>query len=189
MRTQYDKAGEKKKEGEVGCGCNTKAEIPMTNTTKSQVNPNFQIPKRVNKGVMRKERTFLMIKPEGVERGLIGEIIGRFERNGFKIIALKLSKISRELAEKQYEEHRGKDFFDDLVSYMSSAPTVSMMIEGENAIAVAREMAGVTDPKLAKPGTIRGDYGIDVQRNIIHASDSEKSAKREISIHFENLNF
>ncbi len=138
-------------------------------------------------GTMKKERTFLMIKPEGVERGLIGEIIGRFERKGFKIIAMKLLKISREVAEKQYEEHRGKDFFEGLVSYMSSAPTVSMVIEGENAIAVAREMAGVTNPKLAKPGTIRGDYGIDVQRNVIHASDSEESAKREISIHFGNL--
>lgn len=138
---------------------------------------------------MKEERTFLMIKPEGVERGLIGEIIGRFERKGFKIIALTLSKISKERAEKQYEEHRGKDFFEDLVSYMSSAPTVSMVLEGENAIAVAREMAGVTNPKQAEPGTIRGDYGIDVQRNVIHASDSEESAKREIAIHFENLRF
>ncbi len=134
---------------------------------------------------MVRERTFLMIKPEGVEQGLIGEILGRFEREGFEIVALNLSKISRERAEKQYEEHRGKDFFEDLVTYMSSAPTVSMVIEGENAITVSREMAGVTDPKLAKPGTIRGDYGIDVQRNVIHASDSQESAKREISIHFE----
>ena len=126
-----------------------------------------------------------MIKPEGVEQGLIGEILGRFEREGFEIVALNLSKISRERAEEQYEEHREKDFFEDLVSYMSSAPTVSMVIEGENAITVSREMAGVTDPKLAKPGTIRGDYGIDVQRNVIHASDSQESAKREISIHFE----
>lgn len=98
-----------------------------------------------------------------------------------------ISKISRELAEKQYEEHRGKDFFDDLVSYMSSAPTVSIVMEGENVIAAAREMAGATDSKRAKPGTIRADYGIDVQRNAIHASDSEKSAKREISIHFGQL--
>jgi len=136
---------------------------------------------------MKKERTFLMIKPEGVEQGLIGEIIGRFERKGFKIVAMKLLKISREVAEKQYEEHRGKDFFEGLVSYMSSAPTVSMVIEGENAIGVAREMAGATDPKLAKPGTIRGDYGIDIQRNMIHASDSEEAAKREISIHFPDI--
>jgi nucleoside-diphosphate kinase len=133
---------------------------------------------------MKKEKTFLMIKPEGVEKGLIGEVISRFERRGFKIVGLKLSKISKQKAEKQYEVHRGKDFFEDLVAYISSAPTVSMVIEGENAIAVAREMAGVTNPKDAKPGTIRGDYGIDVQRNIIHASDSEETAKREISIHF-----
>ncbi len=100
---------------------------------------------------MKEERTFLMIKPEGVERGLIGEIIGRFERKGFKIIALKLSNISKERGEKQYEEHRGKDFFEGLVSYMSSAPTVSMVIEGENAIAVAREMTGATNPKQGSP--------------------------------------
>jgi len=139
--------------------------------------------------MMKKERTFLMIKPESVERGHIGGILGRFERNGFRIVALKLAKLSRERAEKQYEEHRGKDFFDDLVSYMSSAPTVSIVMEGENVIAAAREMAGVTDPKRAKPGTIRADYGIDVQRNAIHASDSEKSAKREISIHFGTVKF
>ncbi len=136
---------------------------------------------------MKKERTFLMIKPEGVERSLIGEIIGRFERRGFKIVALKLSQMSREQAEKQYEEHRDKDFFDDFVAYMSSAPTVPMVIEGENAIAVSREMIGFTDPAQAKPGTIRGDYGIDVRRNIIHAADSVEAAKREIPLHFENL--
>ncbi len=136
---------------------------------------------------MKKERTFLMIKPEGVERGLIGEIIGRFERNGFKIVALKLSQMSREQAEKQYEEHRGKDFFEDIVAYMSSAPAVSMVIEGENAIAVSREMIGFTDPAQAKPRTIRGDYGIDVRRNIIHAADSVEAAKREIPLHFEDI--
>ncbi len=130
-----------------------------------------------------------MIKPESVERGHIGEILGRFEKDGFRIVALKLAQLSRELAEKQYEEHRGKDFFDDLVSYMSSAPTVSIVMEGENIIAAAREMAGVTDSKRAKPGTIRADYGIDVQRNAIHASDSEKSAKREISLHFGTVKF
>ncbi len=133
------------------------------------------------------ERTFLMIKPEGVEQGLIGEIIGRFERRGFKIVALKLTRMSREQAEKQYEEHRGKDFFNDLVSYISSAPVVMFVIEGENAIAAAREMAGATDPRQARPGTIRADYGIDVQRNVIHASDSEKSALREIALHFGEI--
>jgi len=133
------------------------------------------------------ERTFLMIKPEGVERGLIGEIIGRFERKGFKILALNLTRLSREQAERQYEEHRGKDFFNDLVSYISSAPVVTFVIEGENAIATAREMAGATDPRQARPGTIRADYGIDVQRNVIHASDSEESARREIALHFGDL--
>ncbi|HDN68515.1 nucleoside-diphosphate kinase [ANME-1 cluster archaeon ex4572_4] len=133
---------------------------------------------------MVKERTFLMIKPEGVEQGLVGEIIGRFERRGFRVVALKLSTLGRELAEKQYEEHRGKEFFEDLVAYICSAPTVSVVVEGENAVATAREMVGATDPKLAAPGTVRGDYGLDVQRNTIHASDSEASAKREISLHF-----
>ncbi len=133
------------------------------------------------------ERTFLMIKPEGVERGLIGEIIGRFERRGFKIVALKLTKMTRKRAEEQYEEHRGKEFFNDLISYICSGPVVMFVIEGEDAIATAREMAGATDPGQAKPGTIRADYGIDVQRNVIHASDSQESARREIALHFGEL--
>ncbi|MFZ2070493.1 MAG: nucleoside-diphosphate kinase [Halobacteriota archaeon] len=131
------------------------------------------------------ERTFLLIKPEWVEQGHIGEILARFERRGFKIVALKLTQMSRELAEKQYAAHRGKDFFEDVVAYISSAPTVPLVIEGEHAIRVAREMIGATDPKLAEPGTIRADYGIDVQRNVIHASDSAESAKREIALHFD----
>lgn len=133
---------------------------------------------------MQSEKSFIMIKPEGVNMGLIGEIIGRFEEKGLEILRLRISKMNKETTEEHYAEHRGKDFFEDLVSHMSSAPTVSMVIEGENAIAVAREMAGVTDPKLAKPGTIRGDYGLSINRNVIHASDSEESAIREISLHF-----
>lgn len=139
---------------------------------------------RVGVGKMARERTFLMIKPEGVERGLVGEIISRFERQGFKIVALKLTRLSRELAERLYAEHRGKDFFEPLVSYITSGPVVPFVIEGEDAIRVAREMVGATDPKKAAPGTIRADFGIDVQRNVIHAADSPETARREIAIHF-----
>jgi len=133
------------------------------------------------------ERSFLMIKPGSVERGLVGEIVGRFEKKGMKILALKLSKPNKELMEKHYEEHRGKDFFEGLVAYMTSGLAVSLVIEGKNAIAVARKISGVTDPKEAIPGTIRGDYGIDIRRNVIHASDSETAAKREIALHFPEL--
>ena len=133
------------------------------------------------------ERTFLALKPGGIERGLLGEIIGRFERRGFRFKALKLTMVSRELTEKHYAEHKGKDFFEGLVSYTTSGPVVLAVIEGWCAISVAREMVGATDPKLAKPGSIRSDYGIDVRRNLIHASDSEDSAKREIALHFPDL--
>ena len=132
------------------------------------------------------ERTFVMIKPGSVERGLVGEIIGRFEKKGLEIVALKLSQPTRELMEEHYEEHQGKDFYDGLVSYMTSGLAVSLVLEGEDAIAVARKIAGVTDPKEAEPGTIRGDYGIDLRRNVVHASDSLAAAIREIALHFDN---
>jgi len=133
------------------------------------------------------ERTFLALKPGGIERGLLGEIIGRFERRGFRFKALKLTMVSRELTEEHYAEHKGKDFFEGLVSYTTSSPVVLAVIEGWCAISVAREMVGDTNPKLAKPGSIRSDYGIDVRRNLIHASDSEESAKREIALHFPDI--
>ena len=136
---------------------------------------------------MAKERTFLMIKPEAVENGHVGEIIARFERCGFRLVALRMEKLSREKAEKQYEEHRGKDFFESLVSYICSAPVVLFVVEGENAISAARKMVGATDPKKAAKGTIRADFGIDVQRNAIHAADSPEKAEREIKIHFGEL--
>jgi nucleoside-diphosphate kinase len=136
---------------------------------------------------MAKERTFLMIKPGSVERGLVGEIIGRFEKRGFRILGLKLTQLSREVAEEQYQEHHGKDFYESLVNYMTSGPTVLLVLEGEDAINRAREIAGLTNPKEAKPGTIRGDYGLDIQRNVLHAADSAASAKREITLHFKDL--
>lgn len=136
---------------------------------------------------MTQERTFLIVKPEGVEQGHVGDIIERFEKHGLRVVALKLEQLSKELAEKQYTEHRKKAFFDELIAYMSSAPTVEMVIEGENAIAAVRRLVGETNPKKAKPGTIRGDYGLDVMRNAIHASDSKAAAEREAAIHFGKL--
>lgn len=131
------------------------------------------------------ERTYLMVKPDGVQRGLAGEIIARFERKGFKIAALKMLRISRELAEKHYGEHVGKPFFESLVGFITSGPVVAMVIEGKDAVSAAREMMGATNPLKAAPGTIRGSYGIDIGRNVIHGSDSPESAQREIALFFK----
>jgi nucleoside-diphosphate kinase len=130
------------------------------------------------------ERTFLMVKPDGVQRGLIGEIVSRFEKKGFKLIAAKLMTVSRELAEVHYAEHREKPFFEELVGFITSGPVFAMIWEGENVISVARQMMGKTNPADAAPGTIRGDYGISVGMNIIHGSDSPESAEREIKLWF-----
>lgn len=134
---------------------------------------------------MPMERTYLMVKPDGVQRNLTGEIISRFEKKGFKIIGLKMFKMSRELAEKHYGEHAGKPFFESLVSYITSGPVVAMVIEGKDAVSAARGMMGVTDPLKAAPGTIRNCYGIDLGRNVIHGSDSPASAAREIGLFFK----
>jgi nucleoside-diphosphate kinase len=131
------------------------------------------------------ERTYLMVKPDGVQRGLAGEIIARFEKKGFKIAALKMLRISRKLAEKHYGEHEGKPFFEKLVGFITSGPVVAMVIEGKDAISAARKMMGETDPLKALPGTIRGSYGIDIGRNIIHGSDSPESAQKEIALFFK----
>ena len=131
------------------------------------------------------ERTFVMIKPDGVQRGLIGEIISRIERKGLKIVAMKMLHISQELAQRHYAEHRGKPFFDSLISYITSGPVVAMVVEGKEAVKVMRSLVGKTNPIEASPGTIRGDYAMDVGRNVIHASDSIESANREISLFFD----
>ncbi len=131
------------------------------------------------------ERTFVMIKPDAVQRGLIGEIISRLERKGLKIVAMKMLSVSKELAEKHYAEHREKPFFESLVSYITSAPVVAMVVEGKNAVKVVRTLVGATNPQEAQPGTIRGDFGMDIGRNVIHASDSLESAEREISLFFK----
>lgn len=135
---------------------------------------------------MSQERTFLAIKPDAVQRGLSGEIISRFEKKGFKLVGLKQMVVPREMAETHYGEHKGKPFFDGLVSYITSAPIVAMVWEGPNVIASARQMMGATNPKESAPGTIRGDYAVDIGRNIIHGSDSPESASREIGIFFKS---
>jgi len=134
---------------------------------------------------MAGERTFALIKPDGVKRGLVGEIIKRFEQRGLKIIALKTIMVTRESAEKYYGEHKGKHFFESLMAYITSGPSVAMIIEGKDAIAVVRKMMGVTNPAQAEPGTIRADFAMSTGRNIIHGSDSLESAQREIPLFFD----
>ncbi|GGE11313.1 nucleoside diphosphate kinase [Marinithermofilum abyssi] len=132
------------------------------------------------------EKTFLMVKPDGVQRGLIGEIVARFEKKGYKLVAAKLMVISQELAEKHYAEHKERPFFGELVDFITSGPVFAMVWEGENVIATARQMMGKTNPADAAPGTIRGDFGITVGKNVIHGSDSPESAEREIGLFFSS---
>lgn len=133
------------------------------------------------------ERTFAMIKPDGVQRGLIGEIISRLEKRGIRIAALKLMTISPELARAHYAEHQSKPFFTDLVEFITSGPAVAMVLEGEDVIGMLRTMMGVTDPRQAAPGTLRGDLATSVRHNLIHGSDSPTSAAREIALFFPEL--
>jgi nucleoside-diphosphate kinase len=130
------------------------------------------------------ERTFIMVKPNGVARGLVGEIVARFERRGFVLRGMKLMTIGRELAERHYAEHAGKPFFDPLVAFITSGPVVAMVWEGREAIKVARTMMGVTDPVEAAPGTIRGDLALSKEENVVHGSDGPESAAREIALFF-----
>ncbi|AYU55271.1 nucleoside-diphosphate kinase [Staphylococcus debuckii] len=131
------------------------------------------------------ERTFLMIKPDGVQRKLVGEIIARLEKKGLKLVGGKFMTVSKEKAETHYGEHADKPFYEGLVSFITSAPVFAMVVEGENVVEVTRNMIGKTNPTEAAPGTIRGDLGLTVGRNVIHGSDSVESAKREISLWFE----
>ncbi|MGB3638552.1 MAG: nucleoside-diphosphate kinase [Rivularia sp. (in: cyanobacteria)] len=132
------------------------------------------------------ERTFLAIKPDGVQRGLAGEIIRRYETKGFTLVGLKFMKVSRELAESHYDVHKERPFFAGLVEFITSGPVVAMVWEGEGVVAAARKMIGATNPLTAEPGTIRGDFGVDIGRNIIHGSDAIETAQREISLWFSN---
>ncbi|MCD8818105.1 nucleoside-diphosphate kinase [Mammaliicoccus sciuri] len=131
------------------------------------------------------ERTFLMIKPDAVQRNLIGEVVSRLERKGLKLVAAKLFQANEELAKEHYTEHVEKPFFNDLVSFITSGPVFAMVVEGKNVVEVTRTLVGETNPTKAAPGTIRGDYGIDLGRNIIHGSDSNESAEREIGLWFD----
>lgn len=133
---------------------------------------------------MATERTFVLIKPDGVQRGLIATILGRFERRGLKLVALRLLRVPRPLAEAYYAEHKGKGFYEGLIRYIMSGPAVAMVWEGKDAVVIARAMMGATDPAKAQPGTIRADYALDIGRNVIHGSDSPGSAQREISLFF-----
>jgi len=130
------------------------------------------------------EQTFVMIKPDGVQRGLIGEIVSRIERKGLRIVAMRMCQVTDETARRHYAEHVEKPFFSSLIEFITSSPAVPMIVEGADAVSVMRTIAGATDPKEALVGTIRGDFGLDVGRNLIHSADSLESAKREIAIHF-----
>ncbi|MCS6801995.1 MAG: nucleoside-diphosphate kinase [Chloroflexota bacterium] len=130
------------------------------------------------------ERTLVLVKPDGVQRGLIGPILERFERRGFKIVGLKLLRVSRDLAERHYAEHVGKPFYPTLIAYITAGPVVAAVLEGPGAIATVRAMLGKTNPLEAAPGTIRGDFGVETERNLVHASDGPESAAREIALFF-----
>ncbi|WP_456387672.1 nucleoside-diphosphate kinase [Desulfolithobacter sp.] len=130
------------------------------------------------------ERTFVMIKPDAVQRGLVGEIIHRFERRGLKIVAMKFMHVSEELAARHYAAHKEKPFYRDLIDYITSGPVVAIVLEGTGAIATARTTMGATNPSQAAPGTIRADFSLEIGRNIVHGSDGEESAAAEIGLWF-----
>ena len=131
------------------------------------------------------ERTFIAIKPDGVQRGLVGQIISRFETKGFTLVGLKIMTVTKELAEKHYDVHKERPFFSSLIEFIKSGPLVAMVWEGEGVVASARKIIGATNPLTAEPGTIRGDYGISVGRNLIHGSDAIETAQTEINLWFK----
>ena len=134
------------------------------------------------------ERTLVLVKPDGVSRGLVGEVIARIERKGLKLAALELRTADRAVAEEHYSEHAGKGFYEDLVEFITGGPLVAIVVEGARAISAFRQLAGGTDPvEKATPGTIRGDFGLEVQFNLVHGSDSPESAVREIKLWFPDL--
>jgi nucleoside-diphosphate kinase len=132
------------------------------------------------------ERTFLAVKPDGVQRQLVGDIIRRFETKGFTLVGLKLLQVSRELAEQHYDVHRERPFFSSLVDFITSGPVVAMVWEGDGVVASARKIIGATNPLSAEPGTIRGDYGVNIGRNLIHGSDAIETARREVTLWFKD---
>jgi nucleoside-diphosphate kinase len=130
------------------------------------------------------ERSLVIVKPDAVQRGLIGEIISRYEKRGLKVVAMKFEQVSEETAGRHYGEHKGKPFYEGLVSYITSSPSVLMVIEGPDAVGIVRTTNGATRPAEAAPGTIRADFGVTIGRNLVHASDSVESAAREVEIFF-----
>jgi nucleoside-diphosphate kinase len=134
------------------------------------------------------ERTLVLVKPDGVRRGLVGEVISRIERKGLRLVAMELRNVERSLAEQHYAEHDGKPFFGDLLEFITSAPVVALVVEGPRAITAFRQIAGGTDPvEKATPGSLRGDFGLETQFNLVHGSDSPESSAREIKLWFPNL--
>jgi len=133
------------------------------------------------------QKTLVLVKPDGVQRGLAGEIISRIERKNLKIVALRMLRMDEHMAKQHYAVHAGKPFFPDLVKFITSGPLVALLVEGERAIEVMRLMMGDTDPIKASPGTIRGDYGLDIGQNLIHGSDSQENASREIELFFPGM--
>ena len=129
-------------------------------------------------------KTFFMIKPDGVQRNLVGEIISRVEAKGFSITKIKMMTISKELAEEHYGEHKDKPFFNDLVSFITSGPVVAMQVEGENVVLQIRNLMGATNPSESTPGSIRGDLATELDKNVVHGSDSDESAERELKLFF-----
>jgi len=130
------------------------------------------------------ERTFALVKPDGVRRGLVGEVLTRFERKGLKVVAAKLLRVTPELAQRHYAEHQGKPFYPALVQHITSGPVLALALEGRSAISVVRLLTGATNPQTAVPGTVRGDFALGITPNIIHASDSPESAARELALYF-----
>ena len=133
---------------------------------------------------MNPQKTLVLLKPDAVQRGLVGEIVSRLEARGLKIVGLKMMQVSRELALRHYEEHQGKPFFDGLVDFIISGPIVALALEGENAVGLVRRTMGATSPLDSDPGTVRGDLAVDIGRNLIHGSDSPESAQRELALFF-----
>lgn len=133
------------------------------------------------------ERTLILIKPDGVARGLVGEVLGRIERRGYRFVALKLLTLDTDVAQQHYGEHAGKPFFNELVDFITSGPLVAGVVQGPGAIDTWRTMIGATDPKVALPGTIRGDLAVEMSYNVAHGSDSPESATREIGLFFPDL--
>jgi len=133
------------------------------------------------------DRTLILVKPDAFQRGLTGEVVARFERKGLTIVAMKHMTLERRLAERHYAEHRDKPFFGDLVEFITGGPLVALVLEGREAVAAARQVIGATNPLEAAPGSIRGDLGLEVQTNLVHGSDSDESAGREVALFFPEL--